>query len=264
MKKVSLIAASVLVLTFMVSTSYAQGLKTIGKKDQADVLRQAVHNAAVEIVNMKGLKNSEKVGVLIVRGPQLREQNYPQRKSIKWYDILPVIPWFISYEQTKYSTGAAPEGEREHKEFSHSPMLEDVIVEHLVNSGKFTVTETIEPFYGDLQEALMSGQTADSLLDNAGSIANVGKVLDVDTMIVGSAAGSIIKEIRRENYIRIRDYFVADISINVRTVDVESGKITDAITVSGVDSCPIYKQTKVFNIIFGLGYIVAGVAASSD
>jgi len=237
------------------SANAAEQLRTISRKDELDVLRQAVRNASSEVINMRGLRNSEFVGVLIVRGPQLTYRYFTHEKDVKWYDVLPVIPWFITSEYTLYTWGSLPNGEREHKEFSHSPMLEDLIVESLVNAGRFSVIETIEPFYGDIEQMLANGQTAEELLADGGNIANIGKVLGVDTMIIGSAAGSVIKEIRRENYISIKDYFVADISINVRTVDVETGVITDATTVSGLDSCPTWKATKAHNIAIGLAYL---------
>ena len=242
------IIASTLILIFFFNNVFAKEIKP--KKDESDAILNAVTNAVKQAVSLPGLQNAKKVGVLVVRSPLAEPILSPTIKGkIDLLDYIPIINLFRKKQYTVYSAVKVPEGETV---MSHTPLIEDQIVNELLSLGRFELIETIPNFYGNLQQLMIDGQQLEKIIEDPSKIANIGKLLGVDTMIVGSAAGSMMKYVIRENFFYIKNYFIVNVKLNLRTVDVLTGKITSSTLATGKDSVLISSFLKPEPIILGL------------
>lgn len=238
------------------------------KKDESDTIINAVTSATSQISSLPGLQNAKRVGVLVVRTSTAGElKNFSTPSSfflhkrenfLSYIPVFNILNFFVRGQQTSYYSIKGLEGETS---LSHNPLVEDMIIKELISLGKFEVVETIPNFYGNLQELMIEGQSLTTLLENPSKIANIGKLLGVDTIIVGNAAGSMMKYYTRENFLYIKDYFTTNVKLNLRTVDVATGKVTSSAIYSGKDTTKVFSTIKPEGVILIIGLVWAFATA---
>ena len=114
---------------------------------------------------------------------------------------------------------------------------------------RYRVIETTYPYYGDINSIVTNGDILKSYANRLG----------VDTVIVGSMGGSILKVVEKQSYFYKEQYFVADTKLNLRSVDTNSNVILDSKTFSGVDSLLTYSEVKIGNIALSGGIVIAAI-----
>lgn len=255
----------ILLIFFLAVVSISTAKTGVGGKDESDVIMNAINEAAKGAIALPGLQGANRIGVLVVREPWSEPLNFGESGiKINFWDFIPIVGLLMSKTYTEWSAISIPKGECPLS--SHSPMIEDLIIHQLVKSGKFKVIETVDKFYGQLSNALNEDMSTEGLLKDPAKIANIGKVLGVDTIIIGSAGGSMLKKVTKETAFRITTYFIANVKLNLRTVDVKNAEITSSIISTGSDSAKIrseFKMTGVLQLLH-LFAIIDAISAAGE
>jgi hypothetical protein len=216
-----------------------------GKKAETDVLFNAIWEVSKKVPFLPGLQNAKRVAVMIVREPATTGSMFdisdsqsnvqPSSNSpLAGLNPLSFLQGFFEPSNIVLkTTGNTPVGEHG---YSHSPLYEDLIINALVQSGKFEVIEASESFRGPLFEIMAKDAALMDLINDPTAGATIGKMLGVDTVVIGSLGISQSKRLQKHRFFIDNQYFIFNTRLNVRTIDVESNTITSADTFTGSDS----------------------------
>ena len=107
-----------------------------------------------------------------------------------------------------------------------SVLIEDVIINELAKTGKYTLIETRSEYLGDLSQVI----TREAKLDE--KVSNVGELLGADTLLIGSHYSPVV--VKKKKHIPFFNIYetTAEVKLNIRTVDTETNKVTSSKTVS--------------------------------
>lgn len=232
-----------LIVLFSAQCFAAGVLGVGGEKDESDVLLQAYSQAVKTVNNLQGLQDAKKVAVLVVR------QGFEGSSSFGGRADLGIRP--KSYVYLPRGTAAVAE--------SHNPMVEDLIIDQLLERGVFEIVEISDKYYGAL-----GGNLNREINNDLSLIVNIGEAVGADTIIIGSSAGSIWKYVSKKSFFYTREYFVANIKLNLRTVDVGTNEVTSTVLGSGSDSVRISKSLRKERAMLVGAIFVGGASLATD
>lgn len=244
---------------------YAFREKQLGMKSEADVLYSAMWEVAKKVPALPGLANAKKVAVMVIREPgktgDVFDLSSKYSVGTNLNSINP-LGWVLQalFEPNTVlidEKGVTPQGEHG---YSHSPMFEDLIINALVQAGGYEVVEASGYFRGPLPEIMLKDSSLAEMLEDPKTAASIGKMLGVDTVIIGSVGVSQSKRIQKHSFFFDNQYFMANFRLSVRTVDVETNEITSADTYSGGDIVRTFRGfriTMLETLVIGLLFYVA-------
>jgi hypothetical protein len=250
MRRIAIIAALVLIPCF---TIRAEKSTPEIDKNESDVIINAFKTSVSGVTKLRGIDKSKNVGVLMIQDSGAENIEFSTVESGFEYTLqeIPVIGWFMTTQRTLWSVARFAEGTPAKafgNTFSRNAVAEDLIISELVKEG-YQVIETTYPYYGDINSIVTDGDI----------LTSYAKRLGVDTIIVGSMGGSILKVVENQSYFYKEQYFVADTKLNLRSVDTKSNVILDSTTFSGVDSLLTHSEVKIGNIALSGGIVLAAI-----
>lgn len=227
--KYILIVINLLATSFLVNLSYA--------KSEAELLFDAVQKVAKKIVVMPGLKDAKKVSLLMIATSHQKDLAQPQLRVSQVAPLSFLGVWKVT---SKLSTTPPSLSE-----LDQNLLLEDVIIDQLVKTGKYTVIEANKHHRGELSEIATK------------EASTVGKILGVDTIIIGTHYSPIMRKEKYHAMFFNHYKTIVEVKINVRTVDVNTNQVTSSDTFSAV----VVKKKRAFNLRWYEWVTLAGLAA---
>jgi len=267
---------------------------------ESDVYMRAINNCITKATTFIGhtaaRTGRSRIGVLIIRDLKSGGQTISSfnEKFSGWHHFLMTLPIIGFFERAiispwSSSSIAFEEGRgRDSDTLSRNVAVEDVLISKLNSLNQFLVIETIQPFYSQIEKLTTGGQphliegiatgsepseikgfaSGGSLpmayLKNPMFVSQIGKVMNVDTMLIGSTLASANKVIVDDNFWRTERYFVSKYTLHLRAIDVATNSVMSSNNFTGSAARLISRDVKLDNIVYALSQLAAIVYFADD